>query len=92
MTPTDFQLLPPRELTPQPNSQRARNRFQEAQAHQGTPAAGGGVLPVEHEYKLLPSLLAHAHYPSEADYDLDDEEWVRVREEVIRLACLQSYW
>ena len=71
--------------------QRARNRFnQQGQGGQAT-AEGGGVLPVEHEYKLLPSLLAHAHYPSEADVDLDDEEWVRVREEVIRLACLQSY-
>ena len=52
---------------------------------------GGGVLPVEYEYQLLPSLLAHAHYPSEEDEDLDDEEWVRVREEVVRPACLQSY-
>ena len=61
--------------------QRARNKLQEEDA----------MLPAEAEFALLPALLAHARYPSEADEDLDDEEWARVREEVIQLACLQSY-
>lgn len=50
-----------------------------------------GLLSAQAEYALLPSLLSHARYPTEEDEDLDDEEWARVREEVICLACLQSY-
>ena len=66
--------------------QRARNRMQAA-GSDGT----AGLLRAQAEYALLPALLAHARYPTEADEDLDDEEWARVREEVIGLACLQSY-
>lgn len=66
--------------------QRARNRIQAAGS-----SDSAGLLSAQAEYTLLPALLAHARYPTEEDEDLDDEEWARVREEVIGLACLQSY-
>ena len=66
--------------------QRARNRLQAAGSENWA-----GLLPAQAEYALLPALLAHARFPAEADEDLDDEEWARVREEVIGMACLQSY-
>jgi hypothetical protein len=66
--------------------QRARNRMRVAGS-----SDSAGLLSAQAEYALLPALLAHARYPTEEDEDLDDEEWARVREEVIGLACLQSY-
>lgn len=67
--------------------QRARNRFKSGQA-------GGeaeGVLSAQAELALVPALLAHARYPSPDDSDLDDDEWARVREDVVSQACLSSY-
>jgi hypothetical protein len=58
---------------------------------QAAGAEAVGVLPRESELALLPALLAHARYSSDDDLDLDDDEWARVREQVVRRPTCSQY-
>eukprot|EP01052_Picozoa_sp_SAG31_P019841 SAG31_NODE_1464_length_8235_cov_12.023968_7_plen_994_part_00 len=67
--------------------QRARHRFRSRSVGGDSEA----LLSAEAEASLLPALLAHARYLSAADEDLDDEEWARVRGDVLEPAALAAY-